>query len=199
MAAIQRMNLEKFRSEKIILILIFPWFSNFSLSLIRVLNHVMSDSVWPCRLQPARLLYPWDSPGKNTGAGCHFLLQGIFLTQELNPHLLRLLHWQVGSPPLAPPEKPSQFPSHSKKYRERGRSLRECSWTVEFLIDNLSVYCYPAYLTYMQSTSCETSGWMNHKLESRLLGEISTTLDMQMIPPLRRGTKEPLDEGERGE
>ena len=45
-------------------------------------------------------------------------------------------------------------------------------------------------------------GWMNHKLESRLLGEISITSDMQMIPPYGRklrGTKEPLDEGERGE
>ena len=39
-------------------------------------------------LQPARLLWPWDSPGKNTGVGCHALLQGIFLTQGLNPHLL---------------------------------------------------------------------------------------------------------------
>ena len=43
-------------------------------------------------------------------------------------------------------------------------------------------YCHPAYLTYMQSTSCEILGWMNHKLESRLSGEISTTSDMQMIP-----------------
>ena len=41
-----------------------------------------------------------------------------------------------------------------------------------------AVYCHPAYLTYMQSTSCEMPGWMKHKLESRLLGEI--TLDMQM-------------------
>ena len=40
-----------------------------------------------------------------------------------------------------------------------------------------AVYCHPAYLTYMQSTSCETPGWMNHKLESRLLGEISITSD----------------------
>ena len=47
-----------------------------------------------------------------------------------------------------------------------------------------AVYCHPAYLTYMQSTSCETPGWMKHKLESRLLGEISVTSDMQMIPPL---------------
>ena len=44
-------------------------------------------------------------------------------------------------------------------------------------------YCHPSYLTYMQSTSCEMLGWMNHKLESRLLGEISITSDMQMIPP----------------
>ena len=45
-----------------------------------------------------------------------------------------------------------------------------------------AVYCHPAYLTSMQSTSCEMLGWMNHKLESRLSGEISTTSDMQMIP-----------------
>ena len=46
-----------------------------------------------------------------------------------------------------------------------------------------TTYCHPAYLTYMQSTSCEMLGWMKHKLESRLLGEISITSDMQMIPP----------------
>ena len=45
-----------------------------------------------------------------------------------------------------------------------------------------AVYCHPAYLTYMQSTSCETPGWMNYKLESRFLEEISITSDMQMIP-----------------
>ena len=39
------------------------------------------------------------------------------------------------------------------------------------------VYCYPAYLIYVQSTSCETPGWMNHKLESRFQGEISITSD----------------------
>ena len=42
------------------------------------------------------------------------------------------------------------------------------------------VYCYTAYLTYMQSTSCKMPGWMNHKLESRLLGEVTTTSDMQV-------------------
>ena len=59
-----------------------------------------------------------------------------------------------------------------------------------------AVYCHPAYLTYMQST-WETLGWMNHKLEWRLPGEISITSDMQMTPPYGRRwrrTKEPLDE-----
>ena len=44
-----------------------------------------------------------------------------------------------------------------------------------------AIYCHSAYLTYMQSTSCKMLGWMNHKLKSRLPGEISTTSDMQMI------------------
>ena len=46
-----------------------------------------------------------------------------------------------------------------------------------------AVYCHPAYLTYMQSTSCETLGWMNLKLESRLSREIAITSDMQMTLP----------------
>ena len=47
---------------------------------------------------------------------------------------------------------------------------------------NKVVYCHPAYLTYMQGTSYEMLGWMNHKLEARLPGEISAMSDMQMIP-----------------
>ena len=45
-----------------------------------------------------------------------------------------------------------------------------------------AVYCHPPYLTYMQSTRCEMLGWINQKLESRLLGEISAASDMQVIP-----------------
>ena len=67
---------------------------------------VVSDSVRPFGLQPTRLVCPWDSPGKNTAVGCHALLQGIFPTQSSNPHLLSILHWQVGSLPLATPGKP---------------------------------------------------------------------------------------------
>ena len=51
------------------------------------------------------------------------------------------------------------------------------------------VYCHPAYLTYMQSTSCKMLGWMKHKLESGLLGEISITSDIQMTPSLWQKAK----------
>ena len=50
---------------------------------------VVSDSLWPCGLKPTRFLRPWDFPGKNTGVGCHFLLQEIFPTQGSNPGLPR--------------------------------------------------------------------------------------------------------------
>ena len=65
-----------------------------------------------------------------------------------------------------------------------------------------AVYCHPAYLSYVQSTSWETLGWMKHKLESRFPGEISLTSDMQMTPLYGRKwrrTKELLDESESGE
>ena len=53
-----------------------------------------------------------------------------------------------------------------------------------------AVYCHPAYLTCMQSTSCEMLDWIKHKLESRLLGEISMTSNMQMIPPMAKTEEE---------
>ena len=59
-----------------------------------------------------------------------------------------------------------------------------------------AVYCHSAYLTFMQCTSYEIPGWMNHNLESRLPGEISINSDMQMTPPVwQKRTKKPLDEG----
>ena len=64
-----------------------------------------------------------------------------------------------------------------------------------------ALYCYIAYLAYMQSTSCKMLGWMKHMLASRLPGEISITSGMQITPPYcreQRGIKEPLDESERG-
>ena len=52
-----------------------------------------------------------------------------------------------------------------------------------------AVYCYPAYLTYMQNTLCKMLGWMKHKLDSRFLGELSVTSDVQMTQPLRQKVK----------
>ena len=52
-----------------------------------------------------------------------------------------------------------------------------------------AVYCHPAYFTYVKGTSCEMLGWMKHKLESRLPGEISITSDMQMTTPLWQKVK----------
>ena len=69
---------------------------------VHALNRsVMSNSLLPHELQPPWLLCPWNFSGKNTEAGCHFPLQGIFPTQGLNPHLL---HWQADSLPPAPCE-----------------------------------------------------------------------------------------------
>ena len=63
-----------------------------------------------------------------------------------------------------------------------------------------ALYCHPSYLTYVQSTSYETLGWMKHKLESRLPREISMTSDRQMIPPLWQKVKKnwkPSNESEK--
>ena len=61
---------------------------------------VVSDSLKPYGPEPTRLLCPRDSPGKNTGVGCHAFLQGVFPNKGLNSHLLHLLHRQVDSLPL---------------------------------------------------------------------------------------------------
>ena len=61
------------------------------------------------------------------------------------------------------------------------------------------MYCHPAYLTHMQSTSCKMPGWMKQKLETRLSGEVSITSDMQMTPPLWQKVNQEECESERGE
>ena len=73
---------------------------------------VMSDSLRPYGPSSTRPLCPWDSLGKNAGLGCHAFLQGIFLTQGLNLHLLSLLQWQMGSLPVA--RKPSLYLARTK-------------------------------------------------------------------------------------
>ena len=60
-------------------------------------------------------------------------------------------------------------------------------WRLEYV---KAVYCHPAYLTYMQGTSCKMPGWVNHKPESRSPGETSTTSDMQTTPLLTAASEE---------
>ena len=152
----------------------------------------------PHGTQPARLLCPWDFPGKNTGVDCHFLLQGIFSTKESNPGLLHFRHILYrlsyeGSPCFIY-QTPKAFDcvDHNKLWK----ALKEMVISVHLtcLLRNLCAgqeatsqnqtqnqtqngsklgkqhnkvaYCHPAYLTYMQSASCEILGCMNHKLDS---------------------------------
>ena len=69
----------------------------------RLNNKVALATLWTMVI---RLLWPWDSLGKNTRVGCHALFQGIFPTQRSNLHLLCFLHQQTDSLPLVPPGKP---------------------------------------------------------------------------------------------
>ena len=69
------------------------------LCICQLSRSVVSDSLQPHKLQPTRLLSPWNFPGKNTGVGCHFLLQGIFPTQGSSPGLL---HCRQMLYPLSP-------------------------------------------------------------------------------------------------
>ena len=71
--------------------------------------------------EATRLLCPWDSPGKSTEMGCHFLLQGIFPSQGLNLYLLGLLRCQEGSLPLVPPGKQGNI--RKEKERERQKEM----------------------------------------------------------------------------
>ena len=64
-----------------------------------------------------------ESPGKNTGVGCHALLQGIFPTQGLNPSLSQLLHLQADSLPLAPPGKPLSKAYYSSEKKKASKAL----------------------------------------------------------------------------
>ena len=88
---------------------------------------VVSDSLRPRGLRPVRFLCPWDFPGKNTRTGCHFLLQGIFLTQGSNPIFFRLLHLQAGSLPLGLPGKATGGPTLNHLISLNSEGLRSNS------------------------------------------------------------------------
>ena len=84
------------------------------------------------------------SPGKNTRVGCHFFLQGIFLTQRSNPRLFCLLHWQGGSFPLAPPG----------KHQIWGLLIFLAELMLFFLSDSLALFknCFRVHTVYILGT-----------------------------------------------
>ena len=111
----------------------------------------MSNSLWPYALQPARLLCPWDSLGKNTGVACHALLQGIFPTQGSNPHLV----WSCiagGFFITEPPRKPL---------------------TVTLVILNLIIYKKYYYIVFIAINS-------NDCVKKIFLGKIASRMNILM-------------------
>ena len=105
---------------------------------------VTSNPLQPHGLQPTRLLCPWNLPGKNTGVGCHFLLQGIFPTQGLNLHLLHLLHWQTGSLPLSRLGRMAIFRKLTPKCIVKGMEKLEPSHTADRNVKQYS--CFEKHL-----------------------------------------------------
>ena len=133
----------------------------------------MSNTLWPDGLQPARLLWAWDFPGKNTGVGCHFLLQGIFPAQGSNPHLSRLLHcrrilshWVTRELVLAA----------TIRKLERVKSIINCNnsyvmiyniyWTLKHVSVTVSIIIYK-YYTIQSSSQLDNPQYRNEKSEAR--------------------------------
>ena len=137
----------------------------------------MSDTLGPHRLQPTRLLCLWDSPGKNTGARCHFLLQGIFPTKGSNLHLL---HWQVGSLPLVFPGDSDSKESacnvgtketkaqicwncqESFAFLDERRQMQLRPPFLSFLLPSTQTHCWERHLTNMKTRSRERDAVRNH-------------------------------------
>ena len=122
---------------------------------------VTSICVWlfvTLQMWPTGLLHPWDSPGKNTGVGCHALLQDIFLTQGSNLSLLHFLHWQVDSLPLAPPRKPLQWFEKNPKCINR--------WVLVPTTHLLQKYIFYHYIIYHIKYICVNTN-IHDKLRQR--------------------------------
>ena len=129
----------------------------------------MSDSLRPYGLYPTRLLRPWDSPGKNNGAGSHFFLQGIFLTQGSNPSFLCLLHCstfcnieQLRKPKIRTIIFILQMMDlKSKKWSDLPK-VTLCKWQCKHLDSSLSVSC-PIIFWRIEVTGFDTLFEKNQK------------------------------------
>ena len=110
-------------------------------------GQVLSNCLQLHGQQPTRILCPWDPPGNTSGLGCHFLLQRIFPTQELN---LCLLHWQVDSLPLSHQKSPNLHCTVCQLYlKKRG------SWSVGSGSD-MGMYTNKCGVLWLHSSACTT-------------------------------------------
>ena len=110
---------------------------------------------------------PWDSPGKNTGVGCHFLFQGIFPTQGSNLHHLHLLHWQAGSLPLAPHWRPHLVNNYHQFSIQFSRSVVSDSlWPHGLQHARLP---WPSPTSGVCSNSCPSSQWCHPTISSSVV------------------------------
>ena len=125
-----------------------------------------------------------DGGGRGDQESDHMYIHGWFMsmyvktTKKIIFFFLKFLKIWEYKPLYLPPEKPvwSNKKQHLEPYMEKWTGLKLGKEYVK------AVYCHPAYLTYIQRTLCEILDWMNHTLESRHLGEISTISDIQMTP-----------------
>ena len=161
---------------------------------------VVPISLRPHGLQATRLLCPWDFPGKDTGVGSAGSSKKQESFRKTSISALRTMpkpqvwitmncgkffkRWEYQATWPATWETCMQVrKQQSEVDMEQQTGSKQETESVE------AVYCHPAYLTYIQSTSWETRGWKKHRLESRLSGEISIISDMQMTPPLWQKVK----------
>ena len=112
-----------------------------------VLCSVVSDSVTPWTIYPTRLLCPWNFPGKNTRVGFHFLLQGIFPTQRLNPHLLP---WQADSLPPGKPHDACRLNKFSLCPQSTNIIVKGGEMDIIFLLGLLQIYISLQSFSYIK-------------------------------------------------
>ena len=147
-----------------------------------VKRSVVSDSLQPHKPQSTRLLYSWNFPGKNTGMGCHFLLQGISQIQGSNLCLLHLRYWQADCLPLS--HLGSSPPRHNSVYWERSVMVTEMSGMGIWAIHSWTLLCPPDFTSLciwqhqlMRDSSSDMFNWC---LMARLF--ITAIVDQAFFP-----------------
>ena len=128
----------------------------------------------PMDCSPPRLLCPWASPGKNTGVGCHFLLQGIFPIQVSNLHLL---HWQANSLPLTHPRRTGNKSARQRRWKQRHLS----SWILPCGVTN-GLLCLSPFQMAPSAHPSPSLGSVNRFMPSDLQTVSAPSIYSSRIP-----------------